>query len=97
MKTRKHITLQDVIKEELKDPEFKKYYEKEQLINLLATKIAALRRSAKLTQSELADKVGTKQSVISRLESGQDSRMPSLDLLARIATATGRHLNIQFQ
>jgi ribosome-binding protein aMBF1 (putative translation factor) len=93
---KKHITLQTIIKEELKDPEFKKYYEKEQLINALAERIAALRRAAKLTQAELAEMVGTRQSVISRLESGHDSRMPSLDLLARIASATGKHLTVQF-
>lgn len=51
-----------------------------------------LRTSAGLTQRQLAERMGTTQSVISRLE--QAGRLPTLDLLARVATATGADLRL---
>jgi transcriptional regulator with XRE-family HTH domain len=80
-----------------KDKEFAENYERELLINEIAKLVTALRRSAQLTQAELATKSGTTQPVIARLESGTDSRVPSLDLLARIATASHAKLHIKFE
>jgi transcriptional regulator with XRE-family HTH domain len=58
--------------------------------------IYMLRSKAKLTQEELANRSGTTQPMIARLEGGNDSRIPSLDLLSRIFGATGNILNITF-
>ena len=55
--------------------------------------IIRVRKEKNLTQKELAEMVGTKQSNISRLESG--SYNPSLELLKRIAIAMGKHLEIK--
>lgn len=52
------------------------------------------RTSAGLTQSELAEKVGTTQSVISQLEAA-DYEGHSLSMLRRIATALGSHVEIR--
>ena len=90
----KMITLNDVIKEQCKDKEFAMYFERELLINEIAKAIVQLRRQAKLTQKELAKKAGTTQPVIARLESGDDERMPSLELLAKVAAATHARLKI---
>jgi DNA-binding XRE family transcriptional regulator len=92
----KAITLNDVIKKNLKDPEFRKLYEKEQLINAIAQMVLQMRKNAGLTQLQLAKKAHTTQPVIARLESGKDSRTPSLDLLMKIAEATGFKINIGF-
>ena len=92
----KAITLDDVIKKNLKDPEFRKLYEKEQLINAIAQMVLQMRKNAGLTQLQLAEKAHTTQPVIARLESGKDSRTPSLDLLMKIAAATGFKINIGF-
>lgn len=54
-------------------------------------------REGVLKDSQLAKKIGTSQSVISRLESGDDIRVPSLDVLARIANATHTKINISFE
>jgi len=62
---------------------------------VLAQLIHDLRIDAGLTQKELADRMGTTQSVISRLEEGGGSGN-RVDTLARIATALGRHLVISF-
>jgi len=48
-----------------------------------------------LSQPELAERMGTTQSVISRLEKGGGSSN-RVDTLARVATALGRHLVISF-
>jgi transcriptional regulator with XRE-family HTH domain len=61
-----------------------------------AKMIIELRHSANLTQQQLAKKAKTTQSVIARLESGIDERIPSIDLLARIANASHTKLNISF-
>jgi ribosome-binding protein aMBF1 (putative translation factor) len=62
---------------------------------VLAQLIHDLRIDAGLTQKELADRMGTTQSVISRLEEGGGSGN-RVDTLARVATALGRHLVISF-
>ena len=54
-----------------------------------------LRTSAELTQSELAKRMGTTQSVISRLEEGGGARN-RIDTLARVAKALDRHLVVSF-
>jgi len=50
-----------------------------------------------LTQSELAQKAHTTQPVIARLERGSDFRIPSLELLGRIAYALGKEIVIDFK
>ncbi|MFM8154701.1 MAG: helix-turn-helix domain-containing protein [Actinomycetes bacterium] len=62
---------------------------------MLAQLIHDLRINAGLTQKELADRMGTTQSVISRLEEGGGSGN-RVDTLARVANALGRHLVISF-
>lgn len=54
-----------------------------------------LRTGAGLSQRELAERMGTTQSVISRLEEGGGARN-RLDTLARVATALDRHLIVSF-
>lgn len=54
-----------------------------------------LRSEAGLSQRELAQRMGTTQSVISRLEEGGGARN-RLDTLARVATALDRHLVVSF-
>jgi predicted transcriptional regulator len=91
------ITLNDVIQAENQDPEFAKYFQRETLINEIANLVVALRKQAHLTQRELAQKAGTTQPVIARLESGSDDRIPSLELLARLAAATHTQLKISIE
>ena len=54
-----------------------------------------LRTGAGLSQRELAERMGTTQSVISRLEEGGGARN-RIDTLARVAEALGRHLVLSF-
>jgi DNA-binding XRE family transcriptional regulator len=55
--------------------------------------IIMARQEKHLTQKELAELIGTKQSNISRLESGNYN--PTLDLLNKIAQAVGKELQVR--
>jgi predicted transcriptional regulator len=55
--------------------------------------IIAARQEKNLTQKDLAELVGTKQSNISRLESGNYN--PTLDFLNKIARAIGKELEVR--
>ncbi len=85
------------IERHLKDKEFKIYFERAEAKRKIAQEIAALRKANHLTQEQLAKEVGTKQQVISRIESPNDKRMPSLEFLDRIAKAFNRRLVISLQ
>ena len=52
----------------------------------LARELIAARLRAGLTQAEVAERMGTTQSVVARLESG--ARMPSVNTLLKFAKAT---------
>lgn len=59
----------------------------------IAEMIYVLRQSAGLSQAQLAQRVGTSQTVISSLESG--SRMPQLTTLMKIAEALSTSFEIR--
>ena len=61
----------------------------------LAQLIYDLRTESELSQRALAQRMGTTQSVISRLQEGGGSGN-RVDTLARVATALGRYLVISF-
>lgn len=95
MKTKtKRITLKEVLRNELKDSEFAFYFKKEKAISEIARLVRDARQRASLTQSELAKRAKTSQAVIARMESGLDQRIPSLNLLDRIAHALKARLMI---
>ena len=61
----------------------------------LGQKISKWRLAAGLTQEQLALRLGTKQSVISRVEAGRS--VPSIPFLERCAKATGqKELTLRF-
>ncbi|MCW5590328.1 MAG: helix-turn-helix transcriptional regulator [Legionellales bacterium] len=94
----KALTLTDYIDKKLKtDSEFAEYYAREQIINNIAEMIVEARKTVHLTQSELAKKIGTSQSVISRIESGNSAFIPSLETLVRIAAALDMKLQLQMR
>jgi len=55
--------------------------------------IILARKEKNLTQKDLAELIGTKQSNISRLESGNYN--PSLDFLQKVASAMGKKLEVR--
>ena len=90
---RKIIRFNDVLAEDLRDPEFRRHYDAYELPVRLAVEIAYLRRDKKLTQAQLAAKMGVTQQFVARLENSE-STMPSLRTLARLAKALDRRLHV---
>jgi ribosome-binding protein aMBF1 (putative translation factor) len=93
----KRIALKDVLRRELKDPEFSFYFRREKAVSEIAQLVRDARLKAGLTQAQLAKKAQSSQVVIARLESGTDGRVPSLDLLERIANALKAKLLVRFE
>ena len=60
-----------------------------------ARQIRAIRQSQHLTQQVLGDRVGTKKSNISRMESGRYN--PSLDFMVRVAASMGKQVTITIE
>ena len=77
---------EDLLHEQLRDPNFRREYEALEEEFTLATEIIALRKRLNLTQKELAERVGTSQPAIARVESG-NYRNLSLSFLRRLADA----------
>lgn len=61
----------------------------------IARELIAARTRAGLSQSEVAQRMGTTQSVVARLESGR--RLPSLRTVERFAQAVGGHVVLQIE
>jgi len=53
------------------------------------------RASAGITQAEVADRIGTTQSAVARLESGKGKHSPSLATLQKYAHALGCRLELR--
>jgi ribosome-binding protein aMBF1 (putative translation factor) len=96
-KTRKRISDALALVEELtgKSQEMAGLVEQERANLDVAREIYELRVKAKLSQAELARRVGTTQSVISRLEDA-DYDGHSLAMLRRIASALEKRVEIRF-
>lgn len=90
----KYLNFNQYKKELLKNPVARKEYERLQPEFALISALILARKSRNITQAKLAKMIGTKQSVISRLEIGQAN--PSVAVLKRIATALDSTLEIRF-
>ncbi len=77
--------IKNLLVEKFKDKEFEKKYHRTAAFFRLADEVLLLRKKRGLTQKELAEKVGTTQTVISRLESA--SVKPSFETILKIAEA----------
>ena len=86
---------EDIKKQLLQNPEVKNEYEKLKLLYDIKREIIKLRLEQGISQKELAEKVGTRQSAISRLESGEYN--PSIEFLSKVAHALGKELNVSFK
>jgi transcriptional regulator with XRE-family HTH domain len=87
----------DVIRKKLSaDQDLAAGVEREYFNANIASQIYDLRKSHGLTQQQLAERIGTHQSVIARLEDA-DYEGHSLAMLTKIASALNRRLSVSFQ
>ena len=59
----------------------------------IASQLRQVRKEQGMTQERVAEKVGTRKSNISRLESGRYN--PSLDFLEKVAGGLGREIEVK--
>jgi transcriptional regulator with XRE-family HTH domain len=74
------------------DEALKNQEDENKLESEVAKQIISLRKSLGLSQKELAEKLNTKQSAISRIEKGEQNI--SISLLEKIADALGVEVNV---
>ena len=96
MKNKQNDDFGEYLKDQLRDPGFSAVFEEEKEKVDLAIKILNIRRKAGLSQKELAERIGTTQSVIARMENSAYSGY-SVRMLRRIAAALGTRLYIDFR
>lgn len=95
MKQKKeYLDFEDWEKESLKDPEIRAEYERQQPEFALIQAMLDARMKKGITQKEIAKRMNTKQSVISRLETGNAN--PSVAFLKKLAAALNTTLEINF-
>ncbi|MCL5435448.1 MAG: helix-turn-helix transcriptional regulator [Patescibacteria group bacterium] len=82
-------------KQLMKNPAFKKAYEESEVEYQIARVIIKARIENGYTQKQLAKKLNTKQSVISRVENAKT--IPSISFLKRVAGVLDTSLQVQFR
>lgn len=85
---RKHL------EEELKDEEFKKEWEGLELRYSIIKQLIKIRNAYNLSQSQLAEKLNTTQSVISRIENGTVNI--GIDFIEKLAKAFDMKAELRF-
>ena len=89
------IPFSEIREQLMKDDSFRDEYEKLKPRYALISQIIEARLLQKMTQEELAKRVGTQKSNISRLESGTYN--PSLDFIAKLARGLGKEVHIEIR
>ncbi|MGH6916172.1 MAG: helix-turn-helix domain-containing protein [Geminicoccaceae bacterium] len=89
------IPVEEVFVEWRKDPEYVAAYDALEEEFELAAALIEARSRAGLTQEQVAQRMGTTQAVVARLESGRGK--PSTRTLERFAKATNSRLRIFFE
>jgi DNA-binding XRE family transcriptional regulator len=89
-------SFQEYLREQLKDPEFRRAWEARKVVAELAMALRRMRDEAGLTQAQLAALIGVKQPMIARVERGTDPRTPRWDVLRRVGLALGKQLVLEF-
>ncbi len=91
---KKNNDFQKYLEGNLKDAKFKKYFDEYGKQLEIANQILRLRKKRKMSQRELAEKIGATQSNIARMETGQQNF--TTNTLSKIAVAFNCDLKINF-
>lgn len=93
MKKEGHIYFSEYLKDRLDNPELKKEYEARKFKHELIQVFIEYQKETKITQKEIAEKMGVKQQVISRFKQGLVS--PSIEFIANLLSAM--NMKIKFE
>jgi ribosome-binding protein aMBF1 (putative translation factor) len=91
-KQKKCTTFRELTKDWMKDIKFKREYEALDLEFKIIRALIENRIKKGLSQKELAEKIGTKQSSIARFESGRYN--PSLSFIQKLASALNLKIKV---
>ncbi len=86
-------TFEEHLKESMKDPEFRREWEKLQPEKAAILTIIKAREEMGISQEQLSKLTGIDQAVISKLETGK--RKPTLKMLQRLAHGLGKIVQIE--
>ncbi len=93
MKRRAARTGKGWVDKKLADPQFRKRFEEEAQKLAIGEQLSRLRQEAGLTQAQLAKRIGSTASAISRYENAEYDRY-ELRTIQKIVRACGGHLDI---
>lgn len=88
-------TLNEHLQAKMEDPEFAREFEALQPEREIMVALCRARADEGLTQEQLAERTGIRQSEISKIENGE--RNPSIKLLQRLADGLGMTLKVSFE
>jgi ribosome-binding protein aMBF1 (putative translation factor) len=89
------ISQDEVLAKDLRDPAFRAEWERTAVARWLAVEVAHYRAQHKLSQRQLADRLGVHQSDVARMEIGEHN--PSVERLIRVASGLGIELMIDIR
>ncbi len=92
MKLSELKTNDEILQEELQDPEFRAEWERTALARAVALAIVRYRGDHGLSQRDLAERLGMKQPQVARLELGEVN--PSMETLMRVSAQLGIEFTI---
>ena len=95
LKNKKDIDFDIYLKKHLKNKEFKKHYDEFGKQLEIAYQLTQLRKEKKMSQMELAKQIGTTQSNVARMESGQQNF--TVSMLSRVAGIFNKDLKISIR
>lgn len=93
----KRPTIEQFRAEALQDPEVQKEYDALETVYQMKRRMIAMRKAAGLTQEEMAQKLGTRKSNISRLESVSADSSPRLATIEDYARVLGYTVSVEFE
>lgn len=96
MRKLKTINSKELLNIQLKDENFRREYEMLEKDFEVAKQVIRLRKKLNITQKELAERVGTSQPAIARLESGEYKNL-TLSFLRRVGEALGVIPEVHFK
>jgi ribosome-binding protein aMBF1 (putative translation factor) len=91
--------VQEFLAREMRDPAFRMAFSEaraHRIKKALAEAIRNARKTRGLSQAALSKRARTTQAVVSRIENLNTCYLPSVEVLARLASALGGHLEIAF-
>lgn len=90
----REISIDSILKEELKDPEFRREFEIENIKLEIATEVFETREKLGWTQSKLAQEADISKSTVTEIENGNNI---NIETLCQLATAMGKKVTINIE